>query len=456
MGNEIFTLEPQEVPYVSTKYRKICTQIPVPESIPILERLRKVEPLSMTGQPPILWDKAQGINVFDPYGNIFLDFSSGVLVTNAGHARKEICDAIIAQVNHGLIHNYCFPSELRLHACEKILSIAPSYLKKVFMLTTGAEATECALKLARTWGHRTGKQKNIIISFENAFHGRTLGSQMMGGSPALKDWIVNLDPDIIQVPFPDGFYNENINFSLFEQTLKQKNINPENVCGVITESYQGGGADFFPMDYVQKLRKWCDAHQSLLIFDEVQAGFGRTGKMFAFQNYNVEADLVCMGKGISSGLPVSGVLGRQEIMDQYPPGSMTSTHSGNPLCCASVIANIDLIMKEKLVENAAKLGEIFQKELQKIVCDYEIIGSCHGKGLVAGLQVVQPNTTTPDKVTANRICEKAIQQGLMMFAPVGKATLKLAPPLCITEDALREGCAVLHDAIGEVECKECE
>ena len=216
------------------------------------------------------------------------------------------------------------------------------------------------------WGHQIGgMQKNFMISFDNCFHGRTLGAQMMGGSPSAKEWIGNLDPEIIQVPFPDGFYNENMSFDLFTQTLDEKGINPANVCGVITESYQGGGADFLPVEYVQQLRDWCTQNQALLVFDEVQAGFGRTGKMFCFEHYGVEADLVCLGKGITSGLPMSGVLGRKEILDIYPPGSMTSTHSGNPVCCAAAIANIDLLVNEGLVDNAATVGEVTTKRTSK-------------------------------------------------------------------------------------------
>lgn len=451
MVTEIFSLEPRQVPYVSTKYRKIITKFPVPESIPLLQRLRAAEPVSMQGQPPVIWEKAEKFSIYDKWGNQWLDFSSGVLVTNAGHGREEICQAMIKQIQHGLIHNYCFPSEIRMQACEKILSISPKYLNKVFLLTTGSEATECALKLARTWGQKIGgKKKNVIVSFENAFHGRTLGAQLMGGSPALKEWIVNKDQEIVQVPFPDGFYNEKISFDHFEKALIAQDINPDNVCGVISETYQGGGADFLPVKYAQLLRKWTTEHHALMIYDEVQAGFGRTGKMFGFEHYNVQPDLVCLGKGISSGMPISAVLGRQEILDIYPPGSMTSTHTGNPVACAAVIANIDLILKENLVENAAKIGELMQKRLQEIVVEHEVTGVCHGKGLVAGLQIVQPNTIKPDKPLSIKICERIIEKGVMLFAPVGRATLKLAPPLCITEDAMKEGIMVIDDAIGEI------
>ncbi|MFX0102766.1 MAG: aspartate aminotransferase family protein [Candidatus Hodarchaeota archaeon] len=450
MDTETYPLEPRDVPLIETKYRKIGTKLPVPESIETLKRLHELEPISMRGQPPILWDRANKFTVQDKWGNKWIDLSSGVLVTNAGHGRKEIVDAIIKQAEHGLIHNYCFPTEIRMKCCKKLLDFAAPYFDKVFLLTTGSESTECALKLARTWGHQVGgNDKDVMISFENAFHGRTLGAQLMGGIPSLKDWIVQDYPGFVQVPYPDGFYNEDLSFEAFEKTLQEKNISPDKVCGVISETYQGGGADFLPVEYVQALRKWCKEHDILLIFDEVQAGFGRTGKKFGFEHYGVVPDLICMGKGISSGLPLSGVMGRKEIMDLYPPGSMTSTHTGNPVGCASVIANVEIIEKENLVENAGKVGTIMNDALQKLIKKYKVAGVCHGKGLVAGLQIVEPGTKTPDKHLAFKICSKIIEKGVMMFSPVGKATLKISPPLCITEEAILEAVQVIDEAIEE-------
>jgi 4-aminobutyrate aminotransferase/diaminobutyrate-pyruvate transaminase/4-aminobutyrate aminotransferase/(S)-3-amino-2-methylpropionate transaminase len=237
---------------------------------------------------------------------------------------------------------------------------------------------------------------------------------------------------------------------LFEESLAQQEIDPDHVCGVIVESYQGGGADFLPVEYAQALREWCTAHNALLVFDEVQAGFGRTGKVFCFEHYGVEADLVCAGKGISGGLPVSAVLGRKEILDIYAPNTMTSTHTGNPICCAAVIANLTLMQEEGLVENAAKVGEILQAKLKELVTKYPIAGVCHGKGLVAGVQIIDPGTKNPDKHLANEICARIIEKGVMLFSPVGRATLKIAPPLCITADAVEEACGVIDEAIGEV------
>ncbi|MBI3991380.1 MAG: aspartate aminotransferase family protein, partial [Candidatus Omnitrophica bacterium] len=345
-----FDLKPREVPKIRTKFRRIVTKIPVPESLPVLETLRKHEPISMTGQPPVVWHRANGFHVEDKWGNRWIDFSSGVLVTNAGHCCPDIQKAIIKQVESGLLHNYCFPSAQRAELAKKLVDIAPKELNKVFILTTGSEATENAIKLARTYGRKTAGNKKIgIVSFNGAFHGRTLGAQMIGGIPALKEWIVNLDPDIHQVPFPGDFRIEDKSFGLFEKTLAEKSVSPDRIAGVITETYQGGGASFAPKEYIRQLACWCKVNNVILIFDEVQAGFGRTGKLFGFEHYGVVPDMVCLGKGISSSLPISAVLGKAKIMDLYGPGEMTSTHTGNPLSCVAALANINFILKKNLV-----------------------------------------------------------------------------------------------------------
>ena len=449
----MYPLEPQDVKKVNTAYRRIVTKIPVPESLSILERLHKYEPRSMTGQPPIIWDRAEGFQVYDAYGNMWLDWSSGVLVTNAGHGRREVRDAIIQQAEHGLLHNYCFPSEVRSLLAEKLVSVAPPNIDKAFILTTGAEATENALKLARTYGHQQGgQQKNVMISFEGAFHGRTLGSQMLGGMPGLKGWIVHHDPDIVQVPFPDGYRNEGLQFRDFELELVKRSMNPDHVAGVILETYQGATACFAPVEYIQHLRQWCNQHNVLLIFDEVQAGFGRTGKFFAFEHYGVEADLICCGKGISGSLPLSAVLGNTKVMDMYPPGAMTSTHTGNPVCCAAALANIELLLNEHLTENAERVGSILHEGLLQLQQRHtDIIGIVQGKGLVYGLLIVKPGTKEPDKPLATKIVQHAFEQGLLFFSPVGGATVKIAPPLMITEDAVQEGLEVLANAIEQAQ-----
>jgi len=446
-------LTPRKVPPVQTKYRTIATEIPAPESVPILQRLRQFEPRSMGGQPPVIWDRADGIQVYDRWGNRWLDWSSGVLVTNAGHNHPKIRRAIQQQIDHGLVHNYCFPSEIRAQLTEALARVAPEGLDKVFLLTTGAEAIECAMKLTRTWGQRIDEKKIAMVSFDNAFHGRTLGAQMAGGIPALKKWIVNLDPDLIQVPFPDGFRCPDVGFDLFLQSLDEQGMTPDRVAGVMTETYQGGNASFAPPEYVQKLRAWCDEHGALLIFDEVQAGFGRTGTYWGFEHYGTVPDLIVCGKGITSGMPLSAVIGRNEILDLYPPGSMTSTHTGNPLCAAASLANLAVIEEENLVENARRMGAILLPELRRIGKRFsDRVGAVHGKGLVASLHMVKPGGIEPDAPTASSVVWRCVEKGLMLFAPVGYAgaSVKISPPLVIGEEALREGISVLEEALEEV------
>jgi 4-aminobutyrate aminotransferase-like enzyme len=453
MGHK-YNLKPVNVAKVKTKHRTIKTKLPVPESLAIFKKLAKYEPISMQGQPPIIWDKAEGFYIYDKWGNKWLDWSSCVLITNAGHAHKDILKAMSAKIKQKLVSTYVFAHEDRAELCKLLASISPKGLDKVFLLSTGSEATENAIKLARTYGiKKGGKKKNVIVSFEGAFHGRTLGAQAAGGMPALKEWIVHHPGGFVQVPFPDGFRNTETDFSAFEKALKKAGVKPSEVAGVISESYQGIGPNFFPTAYAKKLRAWCTKNKAVLIMDEVQAGFGRTGKMFTFENYGIKPDLICCGKGISSSLPISAVIGKSEIMNMYAPGSMTSTHSASPLPVAGAIANIQILKKEKLVQNAAKLGKILTAALKKIAKKYpENIGTQFSKGLVGGLLMIKPGTLDPDSETALAINEKCFQKGLLMFAPVGLGggCIKIAPPLCITEEALKEGIKVLEEACEEV------
>jgi 4-aminobutyrate aminotransferase / (S)-3-amino-2-methylpropionate transaminase / 5-aminovalerate transaminase len=452
MGKEFISV-PRQVAHVETKYRRIATLVPHPDSIPTLEKLRQFEPQSMRGQPPIVWERAEDISVYDKYGNRWLDFSSGVLVTNAGHGAAEVRQAIIDQVQSGLLHNYCFPSEERAALVECLAGLAPAGLHKVFLLTTGSEATECALKLARGHGIQVGGAKKIgLVGFDRGFHGRTLGSQQAGGMAAQKAWIVNLDPAIIQAPFPDGYWQEDTSFDTFLQALDRAGMGPENVAGVMMETFQGVGPDFAPRKYVQELVAWCHKHQVVLIFDEVQAGFGRSGKFWAFEHYNVTPDLICCGKGISSSLPLSAVIGRAEIMDQFGPGSMTSTHTGNPVCCAAALASVKKILGGKLTENAAALGPVLLAGLKQIQARHpDVIGRVSATGLVGGMQTVEPGVKQPNHDLAHNIVERCYQKGLLLFSPVGAwgQTVKIAPPLTIPRDALEEGLAVLGESTDE-------
>ncbi len=452
-----YPITPVQVPPVKTKHRNIQSAIPHPDSVPILEFMRENEPLCMEGQPPVIWDKAQNFYVFDAYGNQWIDFTSGVLITNAGHGRQEMIDAIVKVATKPLLTSYCFATQERYKLIKALQQVAPipgAY--KVMLLSTGAETTELCIKLAREHARRLGRTPNVFITFNNAYHGRTLGSQLAGGIPGLKQWIGYSDSHFLQVPFPDGGIRSNPednDFSAFEKALADAGVKPEQVAGVMTETYQGGNSSFAPVEYMQKLAAWCKKHQVILAMDEVQAGFGRTGKFWGFNHYGITPDLIACGKGVSGSLPLSAVFGRKELMDQFPPGSMTSTHSGNAICAASALASLELIQKEKLVENSEKVGNIVQAELDKLQAKYkDVIIAKHGKGLVASLQCVKAGSKDPDGQLAWAVCGRAVQQGLMLFAPVGfgGASVKVSPPLTITAEAALEGLKVLDEAFAFV------
>jgi 4-aminobutyrate aminotransferase-like enzyme len=436
-----YDLIPVNVPKVNTRFRTIRTSIPVPQSLPIFEELCRSEPRSMSGQPPILWHKADNFTVRDKWGNRWIDWSSGVLITNAGHGRTEIASAVKKLLNRRLLATYVFPHEGRATLTRMLLS-------------TGSEATENCIKLAKTYAfQKHGPHKKYFVSFHNAFHGRTMGAQLAGGNEKQKTWMVDRDRTFVQVPFPDGYKNKDTSFELFLNSLEQQSVKPQDIAGVMSESFQGVGPDFLPTEYARKLEAFCRQHDIVLIMDEVQSGFGRTGKMFCYEHYGIRPDLIACGKGISSSLPLSAVIGRKDIMDLYAPGSMTSTHSASPLVVAAAIENLNIIKREKLAARAHQLGMILCPELQRIQQKHsQVLGCFQGRGLVAGIQVVKPGTREPDAAMAKKLNLACLYKGLLMFAPVGVAgeCLKVAPPLTISDAALRESIAVFEDAMDEV------
>ncbi|MEN8156265.1 MAG: aminotransferase class III-fold pyridoxal phosphate-dependent enzyme [Bacteroidota bacterium] len=451
----VYDLTPVDVPVVETKFRTIKTKIPVPESLPVFERIQKAEPRSMQGQPPIVWEHARDFIVSDRWGNRWIDWSSGVLVTNVGHGRKEIKKALNEIIEQDLLATYVFMHEKRVELVEALVNVSPDPEEyKVFLLSTGSEATENCIKLSKTYAmEKYGPQKRYFVTFTDSFHGRTMGAQMAGGIPALKTWIGEGDTTFVQVPFPNGYRNEETSFDLFLKTLEEKNIKPEEIAGVMTESYQGAGTEFMPYEYAQKLAAFCKKYDIVLTMDEVQAGFGRSGKFWSYDHYDIKPDLIAAGKGITSSLALSAVLGRREIMELYPPGSMTSTHSASPLPVAAALANLKILVEENLTGHAAKMGEILNPELKRIQMKYpDHLGEFNGRGLVAAIQCVKPGSKDPDPECALRINIAALQKGLLMFAPVGLqgATLKVVPPLNISEEALREAIQVFEESVDEI------
>lgn len=453
MSSYDFSKKPLEIPSINTKYRKIVTKLPVPESLQILNDLEKYESRSMHGQFPIVWERAEDFQVFDAYGNCWIDFTSTIFLANSGHANPRIIKALKKLLDQKLLHTYTFANESRAKFLKKLIEMIPEPLEKAFLLSSGTEATECALKLMRMHGRKIHPEKVGIISFFGSMHGRTLGAEMLNGNPAKSDWIGYSDPNIHHLPFPYPWLKANDWAQCFKNdiaSLIENGIEIKNIAGFMIESYQGWGAILYPEEYIRSLVEFARDNQILVTFDEIQSGMGRTGKLFAYQHYEVEPDLVCLGKGLSSSLPLSAVVGRKEIMDLPDIGSMSSTHSGNPLCCAAGLANLEEIESRNLVKESARKGIILHRELNKLKSRYpDQISYVIGKGLVAGIIFVKPDTGEPDNELASKVSEKCMQKGLLVVH-TGRESIKIGPPLVIPDEALLEGIKVFDEAISEV------
>jgi 4-aminobutyrate aminotransferase-like enzyme len=455
MAGHGFNHTPQKVPFVETEFRRIKTAIPVPESIPLLEKMYAAETRAMHGQLPVIWNRAEGFQVYDAWGNCWIDFTSTIFVANAGHGNPRIVAALKRVLDKPLLHTYTFASQERLDYLDALIRHTPPQFEKAFLLSAGTEATECALKLMRMHGQSVGKQRGGVICFEGNWHGRTLGAQMLGWNPKQKEWIGYIDPNIFHLPFPYlwridaaadpvAYFKDNLKKLLDEQKLDPA----KDLCGFMIETFQGWGAVFYPPEFVKAVVDFAREHDMLVTFDEMQAGFGRTGKLFGYMHYGVEPDLLCCGKGASSGLPLALVLGSKKVMDLPDIGSMSSTHSANPLVCAAGKANLEALLEDGLIENSAKLGEVFHRELRRIQNRFSAhIRFIQGKGLVAGV-IFNDLQGQPLSDLCDRISERCMQRGLLVVH-TGRESIKLAPPLCIHEAALLEGLSVFEQTTND-------
>lgn len=454
-GGSGFSHVPKKVPSVSTKYRSIVTDLPVPESIPILNRVYETESHSMHGQMPIIWDRAEGFQVYDAWGNKWIDFSSTIFVTNAGHGNKRIVDALRRVIDKPLLHTYTYTSPERYEYLSYLIANTPKQFEKAFLLSAGTEATEATLKLMRLHGQKINKRKGGIIAFEGNWHGRTMGAQMMGWNPSQKEWIGFIDPNIFHLPFPypwreDAMKDPRKYFrDHLDQLMKEQNIDPKkDICGIMMETFQGWGAFFYPKEFVQEISAFAKENDILLAFDEMQAGFGRTGELFGYMHYGVEPDLLACGKGASSSLPLSLVLGSKEIMDLPGIGSMSSTHSANPLVCAAGLANMQALIEDELIDNSKVLGVKFHNVLNEIKAKFpDHISLIQGVGLLGAIIFNDKNGNALGPL-CDLISEKCLQRGLLVVH-TGRESIKLAPPLMISEEAMIEGLDVLTQTIAD-------
>lgn len=412
-----FSRVSEVVPLVNTRNRSIRSMIPAPGTGKILERLDRVESRSMHGQLPIVWSSAFEATVLDICSNMFIDFTSGIFVANVGHRNLAVVNALRRTADIDCLHSYSFATMIRAEYLERLTAWAR--FEKAFLLSSGTEATEAALKLMRMNGAKTGRRK--IVCLQGAFHGRTMGAQLMGKPDA---WTAS-DPDISHV-------NTGQNISLID------------AAGVMIEAYEGWSAKFHDREVVRAIATVCKTQDTLLCFDEMQSGFGRTGKKFGFEHYGVRPDLVCVGKGMGGGFPVSGVLGSAAVMDLPEVGNMSSTHSANPLACAAGLAVLDEIDRLDLVNQADLKGAVMLGALVKALPGYTI----NGMGLVAAV-------IFPSAEFASQVAYRCYQKGLLVVH-TGRESVKIGPPLVIGMDALVEGVQVFCDAVHEIEGELCK
>ncbi len=449
-----FKKDPQTVTLVNTKNRLIGTAIPAPGTLEILTRLSRVESRSMHGQIPLVWDRAEDFSVFDHLGNKWIDFTSTIFVTNVGHSNPKVKEAIMHSVTNSMFACYAYPNEARADYLEKLLKFAGPSFEKAFLLSAGTEATEAAMKLMKMHGKKRGKKRNLVLAITGNWHGRTLGAQVLSSNVSQREWISEPETETVHIPFP---YPEKLKIPAREflinsiRDLKSRGIDFENdICGVMLETFQGWGAYFYPKEYVQELRRLCDEFGVLMAFDEMQSGFGRTGKNFGYEHYGVRADLLCCGKGMGGGLPISGVIGSAKVMDLPEVGNMSSTHSGNPLLCSVGNAVLEEISELNLVGQARDKGIFLHNQLQDLADAFpNEINQINGVGMIAAI-IFNDKYSGPGNADAiSMLAERCFQKGLLIVH-TGRESIKIGPPLTITKDAIAEGVEVMRESMFEI------
>jgi 4-aminobutyrate aminotransferase len=439
---------------------KLKTAIPGPNARRILAGDEKYISPSYTRSYPMVARRGRGIVVEDVDGNEFFDFSAGIAVTSTGHCHPEVVAAIQRQAAE-LIHmsGTDFYYEGMVTLAERLSKIAPMPgPHKFYYGNSGAEAIEGALKLAR---YHTKRQN--IIAFLGAFHGRTMGALSLTASkPQQKRRFSPMVPGVTHIRYPDVFRGcvggsqDAEKFALgcaryIEDKLFNTVLAPEEVAAIFVEPIQGeGGYVVAPTIFMQELRRICDKHGILLVVDEVQSGIGRTGKWFAVEHTGVHPDIVCMAKGIASGMPLGITMSKAEIMD-WVPGSHASTFGGNPVCIAAALATLDVIENERLLKNSQEVGDHMMQRMADWPKKHKIVGDVRGRGLMIGVEIVRDQKTLEyGNLERDRIVQQAFEHGVL-FLGCGPSTIRIAPPLIVTKDEADVAVDVLQEAIASVE-----
>lgn len=438
----------------------LITKLPGPQAQTYLEKNEQVVSPSLPHAYPLVIKKAQGTLVEDLDGNIFLDFAAGIAVCSTGHCHPKVVQAIKDQADK-LIHicgaDFYDPNYINLS--ERVGKLAPGDgPKKVFLGNSGAEAVEAALKLSR---NHTKRQH--IIAFFGAFHGRTMGAVSLTASkPVYKKGFGPLLPAITHVPYAYCYrceFNQtypSCNLACvdyIERKVLGHNLPPEEVAAIFVEPVQGEGGYIVPPDgWHQRLRELCDKYGIMFVDDEVQAGIGRTGKMFAIEHWDVVPDIITSAKALGSGMPISAMIGKEEVMT-WPPGAHGSTYGGNPVSAAAAQATLDVIEEENLMENAAVIGAAMKENLEDIATSSKLIGDVRGLGLMIGVELVKDKTTKEKaKKETEEVMVACFERGLMVL-PCGPNSIRFSPPLNISQQEADTALNIFAEALADVESK---
>ncbi|MFG0230815.1 4-aminobutyrate--2-oxoglutarate transaminase [Achromobacter sp. 413638] len=392
--------------------------------------------------------RAENATLWDANGKEYIDFAGGIAVLNTGHLHPKVKAAISAQLDNFTHTAYqIVPYEGYISLAERINRLAPiDGLKKTAFFTTGVEAVENAIKIARSATGRSG-----VIAFSGAFHGRTImGMALTGKVAPYKLSFGPMPGDVYHVPFPNGTQDITVADSLKALDLLFKvDIDPKRVAAIIIEPVQGeGGFNITPPELMTALRKVCDEHGILLIADEVQTGFGRTGKLYAMEHHSVQADLITMAKSLGGGMPISGVVGRADVMDAPAAGGLGGTYAGNPLAVAAAHAVLDVIAEEKLCERAVQLGDKLRAHLEGLRAKVPGIADVRGLGSMVALELNDPATGKPDADAVKRVQARAMERSLILLScGVYGNVLRFLYPLTIPDAQFARALDILSEAL---------
>ena len=402
--------------------------------------------VGMTTQ--IYADRAENAEIWDKEGNRYIDFAAGIAVVNTGHRHPKVMEALHAQLDR-FTHtcHQVVPYENYVALAERLNDLVPGdFPKKTIFATTGAEAVENAVKIARFYTGRPG-----IISFSGSFHGRTmLGMSLTGKVHPYKAGFGPMVPDIWHLPFPNPLHGVTAEDALKAlERLFKTDLEPERVAAIIVEPVQGEGGFYeVPTEFMRQLRGLCDKHGMLLIADEVQTGFARTGKLFAMEHHDVTADITTMAKGLGGGLPISAVTGRAEVMDAPNPGGLGGTYAGNPLGVAAALAVIDVIEEEDLCNRAVRLGNRLKQRLAAVQDQVPEIVDIRGPGFMNAIEFNIAGTDTPAPDFANKVRQEALDRGLILLTcGVYGNVIRFLAPLTVPDDVFEEALDIIEASL---------